>query len=88
MFTPQIFIPSASSGVLSVSGGALSLCTANVSLIVIITTDSSVYISYGFKKTETSFGDLFLFVLVWQYSTNQNQCNNGRFKVRATYLKQ
>ena len=41
MFTPQIFIPSAGSGVPSVSG-ALSLCTVNVSLIVIITTDSRV----------------------------------------------
>ena len=27
------------------------------------------------------FGDLFLFGLVWQYSTNQNQYNKGRFKV-------
>ena len=23
------------------------------------------------------FGDLFLFGLFWQYSTNQNQCNKG-----------
>ena len=30
------------------------------------------------------FGDLFLFGLVWQYSTNQNQYNKGRFKVLAT----
>ena len=29
------------------------------------------------------FGDLFLFGLVWQYSSNQNQYNKGRFKVRA-----
>ena len=34
------------------------------------------------------FGDLFLFGLVWQYSTNQNQYNKGRFKVMATYLQQ
>jgi hypothetical protein len=34
------------------------------------------------------FGDLFLFGLVLQYSTNQNQYNKGRFKVTATYLKQ
>ena len=30
------------------------------------------------------FGDLFLFGLVWQYSTNQNQYNEGRFKVMDT----
>ena len=29
--------------------------------------------------------DLFLSWLVWQYSTNQNQCNKSRFKVMATY---
>ena len=34
------------------------------------------------------FGDLFLFGLVWQYSTNQNQYNKGRFKIMATYLQQ
>ena len=34
------------------------------------------------------FGDLFLFGLVWQYSTNQNQYNKGRFKVMATYMQQ
>ena len=34
------------------------------------------------------FGDLFLFGLVWQYSTNQNQYNRGRFKFMATYLQQ
>ena len=33
------------------------------------------------------FGDLFLFGLVWKYSTNQNQCDKGRFKVMATYLQ-
>jgi hypothetical protein len=31
---------------------------------------------------------LFLFGLVWQYSTNQNPYNKGRFKVMATYLQQ
>ena len=34
------------------------------------------------------FGDLFLFGLVWQYSTNKNQYNKGRFKVMATQLQQ
>ena len=34
------------------------------------------------------FGDLFLFGLVWQYSTNQNQYYKGRFKVKTTYLQQ
>ena len=34
------------------------------------------------------FGDLFLFGMVWQYSTNQNQYNKGMFKVMATYLQQ
>ena len=33
------------------------------------------------------FGDLFLFGLVWQYSS-QNQYDKGRFKVMATYLQQ
>ena len=33
--------------------------------------------------TRQSFGDLFLFGLVWQDSTNQNQYNKGRFKGRA-----
>ena len=32
------------------------------------------------------FGDLFLFWMVWQYYTNQNQYNKGRFKVKATYV--
>ena len=36
--------------------------------------------------TYQRFGDLFLFGLVWQYSTNQNQYNKVRFKVMATYL--
>ena len=31
---------------------------------------------------------LFLFGLVWQYSTNQNQYNKGRLKVMSTYLQQ
>ena len=34
------------------------------------------------------FCDLFLFGLVWQYSTNQNQYNKGRFKVMNSYLQQ
>ena len=35
-----------------------------------------------------SFGDLFLFGLVWQYSSVQTKYNKGRFKVMATYLQQ
>ena len=31
------------------------------------------------------FGDLLLFGLVWQYSTNHKTHNKGRFKVIATY---
>ena len=31
---------------------------------------------------------LFLIELVWQYSTNQNQCKTGWFKVMAIYLQQ
>ena len=35
------------------------------------------------------FGEFFLFGLVWQYSTNKNKYNKGRFKVMpATYLQQ
>ena len=34
------------------------------------------------------FGDLFLFGLVWQYSSVQTEYNKGRFKVMATYLQQ
>ena len=34
------------------------------------------------------FGDLFLFGLVWQYSSVPTKYNKGRFKVMATYLKQ
>ena len=34
------------------------------------------------------FGDLFLFGLVWQYSSIQTKYNKGRFKVMATYLQQ
>ena len=32
------------------------------------------------------FGVLFLFGLVWQYSSVQTKYNKGRFKVMATYL--
>ena len=35
-----------------------------------------------------SFGELFLFGLVWQYSTNQNQYVKGSFKAMAAYLQQ
>ena len=35
-----------------------------------------------------SFGDLFLFGLIWQYSSNHKTYNKGRFKVIATYLQQ
>ena len=35
-----------------------------------------------------SFGDLFLFGLVWQYSSVQTKYDKGRFKVMATYLQQ
>ena len=34
------------------------------------------------------FGDLFLFGLIWQYSSNHKTYNKGRFKVIATYLQQ
>ena len=34
------------------------------------------------------FGDLFLFGLVWQYSSVQTKYNKGRFKVMTTYLHQ
>jgi hypothetical protein len=33
------------------------------------------------------FGDLFLFWLVWQYSSVQTKYNKCRFKVKATYLQ-
>ena len=33
------------------------------------------------------FGDLFLFGLIWQYSSNHKTYNKGRFKVIATYLQ-
>ena len=33
-----------------------------------------------------SFGDLFLFGLVWQYSSVQTKYNKGRFKVISKYL--
>ena len=35
-----------------------------------------------------SFGDLFLFGRVWQYSSVQTKYNKDRFKVMATYLQQ
>ena len=34
------------------------------------------------------FGGLFLFGLIWQYSSNHKTYNKGRFKVIATYLQQ
>ena len=34
------------------------------------------------------FGDLILFGLIWQYSSNHKTYNKGRFKVIATYLQQ
>ena len=34
------------------------------------------------------FGDLFLFGLIWQYSSNHKTYNKGRFKLIATYLQQ
>ena len=34
------------------------------------------------------FWNLFLFGLVWRWSTDQNQYNKNRFKVTATYLQQ
>ena len=53
----------------------------------------SRYIHSEIQRTMTlvmcqRFGDLFLFGLIWQYSTNQKQYNKGRFKVMATYLQQ
>ena len=35
-----------------------------------------------------TIGDLFLFGLIWQYSSNYKTYNKGRFKVIATYLQQ
>ena len=32
------------------------------------------------------FGDLFLFGLIWQYSSNHKTYKKGRFKVIASYL--
>ena len=37
--------------------------------------------------TSQRFGDLSLFGLVWQYSTNQNQYNKGRLKVMAMVVR-
>ena len=34
------------------------------------------------------FGELFIFGLVWQYSSVQTKYNKGRFKGMATYLQQ
>ena len=34
------------------------------------------------------FGALFLFGLVWQYSSVQKKYNEGRFNIMATYLQQ
>jgi hypothetical protein len=34
------------------------------------------------------FDDLFLFGLIWQYSSSHKTYNKGRFKVIATYLQQ
>ena len=34
------------------------------------------------------FGGLFLFGLVWQYSSVQKKYNKGRFKHMATHLQQ
>ena len=33
-------------------------------------------------------GDLFLFGLIWQYSSNHKTYNKGRFKVITTFLQQ
>ena len=38
--------------------------------------------------TSQRFGDLFIFGLVWQYSSVQTKYNKVRFKVMATYLQQ
>ena len=38
--------------------------------------------------TSQRFGDLFLFGLLWQYSSVQTKYNKGRLKVMATYLQQ
>ena len=54
---------------------------------------SLVYLQSKIQQTKMlvtcqSFGDLFLFGLVWQYSSVQTKPNKGRFKVMATYLQQ
>ena len=54
------------------------------------------YLSYPIPKVQQTkilvmcqrFSDLFLFGLVWQYSSVQTKYNKGRFKVMATYLQQ
>ena len=55
-----------------------------------------LYMSYRSPKIQQTkilvicqrFVDLFLFGLVWQYSSVQKKYNKGRFKVMATYLQQ
>ena len=54
---------------------------------------SLVYLQSKIQQTKMlvtcqSFGDLFLFGLVWQYSSVQTKYNKGRFKLMATYLQQ
>ena len=54
---------------------------------------SLVYLQSKIQQTKMlvtcqSFGDLFLFGLVWQYSSVQTKYNKGTFKVMATYLQQ
>ena len=40
------------------------------------------------SQADKSIISVFLFGLVWQYSTNQNQYNESKFKVMASYLQQ
>ena len=62
--------------------------TSYYNLIIIAFTSAQKIQQAKMLVTCQRFGDLFLFGLVWQYSTNQNQYDKGRFKVMATYLQQ
>ena len=53
--------------------------------------DENAYLGSKIQQTKMlvtcqRFGDLFLFGLIWQYSSNHKTYNKGWFKVLATYL--